>query len=241
MQLLPLGPLSAAALAELTRQWTAWLPETAFVDWLQNATAGNPLAVRETLRLLRDQQPAGSFSVPQESEAAPVRALILQRIERLGPQSKRVLEAACVCSAAFSVRQLSGTTALDEWTCLEALEDAVSAGLLEVDGGLFHFSHDLIRRALLSSLSSARAGLLHRHMASVLERSGGAPERVAQHLEAAGEDASAVVVGGGAGGRAGLRLPAGPGARGTRPVGAASGADPPRRSPPPPAVVAHRR
>ena len=42
---------------------------------------------------------------------------------------------------------------------------------------------------MLSSLSSVRAALLHRHMAAELER-GGAPEQVAQHLEAAGEDAS---------------------------------------------------
>ncbi|WP_293913416.1 AAA family ATPase, partial [Deinococcus sp.] len=187
---LTLTPLLGADLAHLTAELTEAAPDPAFVAWLQDATAGNPLAVRETLRLLRDTQGAGPLSIPAESEAAPVRALILQRLERLGAEARRVLEAASVSSGSFSVRELAGTTALDEWACLEVLEGAVLAGMLEDAGGNFKFAHDLIRRAILSSLSPARAGLLHRHMAAVLEKSGGPLESVAQHLEAAGEDAS---------------------------------------------------
>ncbi|GAA4003516.1 AAA family ATPase [Deinococcus rubellus] len=186
---LNLGPLGQADLAELTRAWTHAAPDPNFLIWLHDATAGNPLAVRETLRRLRDTQGEGPLKVPPESEAAPVRALILQRALRLGVQAQRVLEAASVCSPAFSVRQLARCTALDEWTCLDLLEDAQQAGLLDVEDQQFRFSHDLIRRAILSSLSPVRAALLHRHMAAELER-GGAPEQVAQHLEAAGEDAS---------------------------------------------------
>jgi DNA-binding SARP family transcriptional activator len=187
---LTLTPLEGADLARLTSEWTEAEPDPAFVTWLQEATAGNPLAVRETLRLLRDTQGSGPLSIPAESEAAPVRALILQRLERLGAEARRVLEAASVSSGSFSVRELAGTTALDEWACLEVLEGAVLAGMLEDVGGNFRFAHDLIRRAILSSLSPARAALLHRHMAAVLEKSGGPLESVAQHLEAAGEDAS---------------------------------------------------
>ncbi len=186
---LSLGPLDTAALDELTRAWTHAAPDPAFLAWLHSATAGNPLAVRETLRLLRDTQSEGPLKVPPESEAAPVREMVLQRALRLGVQAQRVLEAASVCGPAFSVRQLARCTALDEWTCLELLENAQQAGLLEIEEQQFRFSHDLIRRAILSSLSPVRAALLHRRMAAELER-GGAPEQVAQHLEAAGEDAS---------------------------------------------------
>ncbi|AWN23280.1 hypothetical protein DKM44_08605 [Deinococcus irradiatisoli] len=186
---LTLGPLGAEALAELTRSWTSQPPDPAFVAWLQDATAGNPLAARETLRSLREHTP-GPLKVPAEREAAPVRALLLERVDRLGAAARRALEAACVCGSAFSVRQLAGTTALDEWACLEALEQAALAGILEAQGEAFVFTHDLFRRSLLSALSPARAALLHRHMAAELARSGGAPERVAQHLAAAGEDAS---------------------------------------------------
>ena len=73
---LNLGPLGHADLAELTRAWTHAVPDPAFLTWLHDATAGNPLAVRETLRLLRDTQGEGPLKVPPESEAAPVRALI---------------------------------------------------------------------------------------------------------------------------------------------------------------------
>ncbi|WP_161883442.1 BTAD domain-containing putative transcriptional regulator [Deinococcus alpinitundrae] len=184
-----LGPLGPADLHELTRAWTHAAPNPAFLAWLCSATAGNPLAVRETLRLLRDTQGEGPLKVPPESEAAPVREMVLQRALRLGVQAQRVLEAACVCGPAFSVRQLARCTALDEWTCLDLLENAQQAGLLEIEEQQFRFSHDLIRRAILSSLSPVRAALLHRRMAAELERSG-APEQVAQHLEAAGEDAS---------------------------------------------------
>ncbi len=190
MRRLTLGPLSADHLAELSRRWTGQRPDPAFVAWLQDATAGNPLAAHETLRALRDEQGAGALTVPAEREAAPVRALLLQRARRLGEAARRVLEAASVCSSAFSVRQLAHTTALGEWACLEALEQAALAGILEARGEQFVFAHDLFRRSLLSSLSPARAALLHRHMAAELERSGGAAERVAQHLSAAGEDAS---------------------------------------------------
>ena len=185
-----LGPLGQADLSRLVHDWTGHAPDNDFLQWLEDASAGNPLSVRETLRLLRVAQGEGPLSVPPESEAAPVRALILRRIEHLGAPSKRVLEAASVCSGAFSVTELAKTTALDEWTCLELLEDAELAGILEEDGGLYRFAHDLMRRAALSSLSPARAALLHRHMAAVLEKSGGSPSRLAQHLEAAGGDAS---------------------------------------------------
>ena len=187
---LTLGPLAHADLSRLVHDWTGHAPGDDFVQWLSEATAGNPLSVRETLRLLRSTQGEGPLSALPESEAAPVRALILTRIEHLGAQSRRVLEAASVCVGAFSVSELAGTTALDEWACLELLEGAELAGILEADGGLYRFAHDLMRRAVLSSLSPARAALLHRHMAAVLEKSGGSPSRLAQHLELAGDDAS---------------------------------------------------
>jgi tetratricopeptide (TPR) repeat protein len=114
-----------------------------------------------------------------------VREAVLRRVDHLGAQARRILEAASLCGERFTLEELSGATALSEFSSLEALEQSSIAGLIRCEARGHRFSHDLIRRALSDSLNPERARLLHRRIAGSLEQLRAAPERIADHFECA--------------------------------------------------------
>ena len=193
----PLTPLAEADLLTLVRQLAGADEGQRFTRRLHAVTAGNPLFVLETLRGLLE---SGEIEVGadgwltayddvtldyQELPMQPsVRAAVLARVDRLGPEARRVLDAACLAGDVFTLRELAGATALDEWTGLSALERAETAGLLVAEGSGHRFSHALVRRALRGALGPSREGLLHRRLAESLIALGGDPVVIAQHLEA---------------------------------------------------------
>ncbi|THF87223.1 tetratricopeptide repeat protein [Deinococcus sp. KSM4-11] len=173
---------------------------------LHRATAGNPLFVLETLRFLFEtgnlQAGASGWSSPFDAATLDyaelpippeVRGVVLERAARLGAECRRLLEAASLAAEGFTLMDLADTLALSEWEALGSLERLLDAGMLEASAGGYRFSHDLLRRAVADDLSLERRRLLHRRLAQSFERSGAAPARVAEHLEAAGTPAQAVV------------------------------------------------
>ena len=100
---------------------------------------------------------------------------MIARADHLGAGARRVLDAASLAGDVFTLRELVGATALDDWTALEALESAQRAGLLVADGSGYRYSHVLVRRSLQGALSPAREGLLRRRLADGLIASGGDP------------------------------------------------------------------
>ncbi|WP_425148613.1 ATP-binding protein [Deinococcus sp.] len=191
-----LGPLSELDLLALVRTLSGTRYGELFARRLYGVTAGNPLFVLETLRGLLE---SGEIEVregtwltaydddPDEYAGLPmspnVRTAVLARADRLGPEARRVLDAACLAGEVFTLRELVGATALDEWTGLSALEAAERAGLLVSSGSGHRFGHALVRRALQDALGPGRAHLLRRHLAQSLIRLGGDPASIARHLE----------------------------------------------------------
>ncbi len=192
-----LAPLAEAELLELVRQLARTAEGQLFARRLHGVTGGNPLFVTETLRGLLE---SGEIEVTGEgwltrydgvtqgySELPmprTVRSAVLVRADRLGAEARRVLDAASLAGEVFTLRELAGATALDEWTSLAALERAGRAGLLVEDGGGYRFSHDLVRRTLVDALGPSRASLLHRRLAESLIATGGDPAAIARHLAA---------------------------------------------------------
>ena len=166
-----LEPLSAGAVADLAAGHDVDPME------LHRRTGGNPFYVREVLD-------AGSPEVPPTVSDA-----VLARTARLSDDGRTVLETVSVAPPEVGLTTL-------ERVCGEAghaVDECLSAGMLDERGGAVAFRHELAREAVESSLGPARRRALHRAMLAVLATS---PEpdlaRLAHHAEGAG-DAAAVL------------------------------------------------
>ena len=184
-----LPPLSAAEVEQLLQDETGRSdPETARM--IHDASDGNPLFVRELLRLRALRESATESGVP-----LGVRALMRERLASLSPASVALLQAAAVVGREFALglaAEVAGVTAsaLDE-----AAAEARAADLVKEAGpGRMRFSHALVAEALAADLPPAVRTRLHRKTAEALETqfqgSGAAlviPE-IAHHWLQAGSD-----------------------------------------------------
>lgn len=203
---LELGPLAEPQLLELIRRMSGSLEGQLFAHRLHRATTGNPFFVLETLKTLFESgllsiNPEGGWETPFDEETSDydelpipqsVREAVLRRVENLGQGAKRLLEAASLAADGFSLATLGGATALSEWEALEALEQALEAGILEPTPQGYKFAHDLFAESLRETLSAERKHLLHRKLAASLEHLGGPATQIAEHLEQAGQPQEAV-------------------------------------------------
>ncbi len=200
-ELQPLAPKEVLLLVQALSGDRAQL----FAERLFNATGGNPLFVLETLRglfqsdLLRLED--GHWITPFDEQTtdytelpipANVREMALSRLDRLGPATRRWLEAASLAGEPFNASWIEGATALSDWERLEALERAIKAQVLNDADGRYRFSHDLIRRSLSDGLGAERRRLIHRRLAANLIDSHGQPAAIADHLERAGRPTDAI-------------------------------------------------
>ncbi|MEO8328742.1 MAG: tetratricopeptide repeat protein, partial [Candidatus Nanopelagicales bacterium] len=133
--------------------------------------------------------------------AGPMRDLVLARLEAASATARQLVSAAGVLGAVVDPELLRSTAGRAELESVDALEEAVSRGLLvEVaDRGGYDFPHDMLRDIALERTSLARQQLLHGRAADALMRRRTADATawpaaaVAQHLAAAGrrEEAAA--------------------------------------------------
>lgn len=185
-----LGPLAIDEVATLVRTETG-RDDAAVTRMIHEATEGNPLFVRELLRLIAARGAADGGGVP-----AGVRAVIRERLALLTPATVALLQAAAVVGREFSLglsAEVAGVTAdaLDE-----AAAEARSADLLTEQGpGRWRFSHALVAETLAAELPGTVRARLHRRAAEALERrahdDASALDELAHHWLNAGSDAAA--------------------------------------------------
>lgn len=191
---LDLGPLEPGGLGQLV-QAVSGMKDTLFVGRLHQVTGGNPFFALETLKILAEnskilaEEPTKQHEWPLPNS---VRETVMGRVKRLGPEVRRLLEAASLAQGGFALETLAGATALSEWESLLALERSLQAGLIEHSSTVYRFTHDLIRQSLQDNLSAERKKLLHRKLAQSLEQLGGPAAQIAEHLEHAGQASQAV-------------------------------------------------
>lgn len=192
-ELLEVPPLDASATEALLAAVGAaagWPASPELAQRLHRATSGNPFFILEMLR--RGPPPDGGAR-PDLLLPPSLRDVLLARLSALDDGTRRLLEAASLIGLPFMAEDLAGTTALSDDEILVAIERAQEARvLLRETQGALAFSHDLIAQALAEGLGAERRRLLHRRLARTLERRGGAPARIATHLEQAGDRAQAV-------------------------------------------------
>jgi class 3 adenylate cyclase/tetratricopeptide (TPR) repeat protein len=163
--------ISAGAVAELVAE--LGLPDVA--DDVFERTDGNPFFVTELVRLIQD----GAVDRVPEG----VRDVIGRRVDRLSPDAGEVLAVGAVIGRDVDVSLLSACVDLDQGGVIDAVDDALAAGLLTERGvrpGHVRFVHALIREVLLDELSSLRRIGLHRRIAAALRASNSRPGTVTQ-------------------------------------------------------------
>jgi DNA-binding SARP family transcriptional activator len=169
--------LTADDLARLVEHAALRADAAGFGRALHAGTGGNPFFAGELLRHL-EETALDVAALPAERALAlagvpeAVRDVLAARLARLGETTARLLTIAAVAGAEFRLELVERVSALDSDALLEALDEAIAAGLVvESPGaaGSCRFRHALVREAVYESVSRARRRHLHRRVAEGLE------------------------------------------------------------------------
>jgi class 3 adenylate cyclase/tetratricopeptide (TPR) repeat protein len=145
-------------------------------------TDGNPFFVGEVLRHLaetgaivqQDGRWVAATDLAEIGLPASVRAVVGQRVRRLGDVARQVLTAAAVIGRDFDVNTVAAVVGLEEDDVLDALDAANIAGLVAETtalGDRFTFTHALVQHTLYDELTGAKRVRLHHRVAEALEAS----------------------------------------------------------------------
>ncbi|HET8852355.1 MAG TPA: hypothetical protein VFN02_07505, partial [Ktedonobacteraceae bacterium] len=175
-------------------------------------TGGQPLYLLETLKLWRERQwllprlaADGVFRLEPSMDLAAlgearsrrellppsVRTLILARLAPLSQAAHHLVQGVAVLGTSASAPRLWQLAELEVQAGVEALEEAVTRGILhEEEAGVgrpasYRFSHDLMRDVVYTELGAARRQVLHQRALVRLEREGARASELAYHARSA--------------------------------------------------------
>ncbi|MFF8511816.1 ATP-binding protein [Streptomyces sp. NPDC015492] len=104
------------------------------------------------------------------------------RIESLGPDTLTLLRMGAVLGRRFAFADAAALCERPPATLIPALDEALRAGLLDDDGELLAFRHDLLRQAVYADIPGSARNALHRAAAHRLVASGHRPIDAASHV-----------------------------------------------------------
>ena len=189
-------------------------PLVALGEVLFAQTGGQPLYLLETLKLLRERQwlvprlgadgvfrlePSVDLSAFEQEGSRrallppSVRTLILARLAPLSRAARQLVQGVAVLATAASAPLLWQLAELGMPTGVEALEEAVTRGILREEEagvgrlGRYGFAHDLMREVVYTELGAARRQVLHQRTLARLETAGARASELAYHALSAGE------------------------------------------------------
>jgi len=148
---------------------------------------GVPLFLEELTKVILEEAvkaTGGPVSAPPS-----LHALLLARLEQLGPDAKEVAQIGAVIGRQFSLELMASSTAKNRTKLEAGIAALVEAGLVFQRGALqqagFLFKHALVQEAAYGTLLRAQRQLLHGQIADALLAAGvaAAPEIIAHHLE----------------------------------------------------------
>ena len=135
---------------------------------IHQATQGNALFVRETIRHVAEVGGADLSRIPQG-----VREVVGRRLARLSTECDSLLHVAAVAGREFNLGVVAGVADVGDDDAVAALAEIVRARIVaEVPGTVdqYAFSHEVVRETLLSELTASRRVRIHRRIAEALER-----------------------------------------------------------------------
>ncbi|MFG3422982.1 ATP-binding protein [Micromonospora sp. NPDC048063] len=191
----PLIRLDELAPPDVTTMVTALLsasPGPELTEALAKA-GGNPLYVREMLNaLVRDGQVHVSRDVaeldsPKGEPPASVAAAISRRLDFLPRPTRAILRSCALLGTHFSMNDLALVSNRSVPALVDAVSEAVEAGVLADSNAGLSFRHPLIAEVLKKETPAAVRDGMHGHAAKVLAEAGAPWDRVARHLLATSE------------------------------------------------------
>ncbi len=150
------------------------------VDEFFRETSGNPFFVGELFRHLESEGrlygEKGSFRpkfrIEESDVPRSVRVLVSRRLGRLNKDTREVLALAALAGFSFTLEVLAAAGNPERLS--EAIETAEHAGLVisspDGAGDRFWFSHELVRQAVISEISSSRRLQFHQAIGDSVER-----------------------------------------------------------------------
>ncbi len=121
-------------------------------DWVLEATHGNPFLVTELASTASSEVPSS------------VRDSVLARVSKLSTDSQQALRILSVIPRRISVEDMFALTG----SSFHELSECERFGLLEVEGDVVFFRHELIRRAIEASLTISQGVAIHRALLEVI-------------------------------------------------------------------------
>jgi ATP/maltotriose-dependent transcriptional regulator MalT len=134
---------------------------------LHRRTNGNPLFVRELVRLMGDAGDGAEFRVPDG-----LREVIQRRLDRLSEPCRALLLTASVLGQQFRLGLLAATEGQPAACLAGPLEEALTARLVEEVPGVvprYRFTHALVAEVLWQALSAGRRSELNLRAALAME------------------------------------------------------------------------
>ncbi len=166
-----LGGFDRAEVRQFVQSLTGTAASQDDLTRIYDATAGNPLFIRELVRLVGSSPASGRRGHPTIPEG--VRAVIHQRLALLDPDAVQVLSVAAVVGQDFDaplIEQVSGPSpphVLQSLAQAERVELVIRAS---GSGAAFRFSHGLVREVLYDDLPIAVRRELHGKVGAAIER-----------------------------------------------------------------------
>jgi DNA-binding SARP family transcriptional activator/tetratricopeptide (TPR) repeat protein len=169
------GPLPETAVRELAGR--SGLAE--LTTEIMERTRGHSLFVVETLRAMAEQPSASALAVPDS-----LRAAVLARVRRAGPEVEELLQAAATLGGSFDPGLLAALTERPVGEVSRWAADAVRARLLSEAGAGYEFANDLIQEITYQATPLPTRVARHRRAAELLADQ---PAAVAVHASRAGD------------------------------------------------------
>jgi DNA-binding NarL/FixJ family response regulator len=166
-----------------------------FTDFLHERTLGLPLAVEELVRLLQDRRDLipkdGGWArrhLEQLHVPDAIRDSILERVERLPFEARRMAQAAAVLAEPQTVEALGTTAGIPKRAWAPSLTEAIVSSVLVEQEGKAAFRHPLSREAVHDAITGPEKRRMHLAAAQMIE-AGSEPShaRLAHHYRHAGE------------------------------------------------------
>jgi DNA-binding CsgD family transcriptional regulator len=153
---------------------------------LVTKTHGNPFLLMELIGGLSEE---GRLAVAQgravaRGDALPNRlsAGMQQRLDRLSPHGREVVQVAAALPDRFSATLLAKTLERNPTALISAIDEAVRADLFDDEGDHLRFRHDLLREATRQTLPRSLLRAMERQSATVMLDLGTPPVEVATQL-----------------------------------------------------------
>ena len=187
-----LGRAEIQALCRQSRPDLVWQDDQ--VQRLHSLSDGNPFALQELLKFEWAKTLAGEDSADR-SPPLPVRDMLQRRLRALASTARSLVEAAAVVGQPMPLGVLTQVADIPPEQHLSATRLALESDLLREAAGGLACRHDLVRYAVLASLSPSHQQVLHRKVAlAMAARAEGEAEplAVAAHWTAAQEPQTAL-------------------------------------------------